>query len=201
MTPRLRLVLAALLLLGSVIAIWSLNQPDPKRSGKQAARDRAGAVEGVEEPEPEPDDPRDPDEREPFDAALDPPPAPAAEPAAAGPTPPTAASPTAAPSTRVGQLHDLVLREAVQKDWITMDEGGTPCPRDRVRIVYDVPGNLRQYVKGAYFEPLGPAPEESSNEVNGLLICEGSTFLYRGFEAYWRPDSGRWDVFPFPVIE
>jgi hypothetical protein len=37
--------------------------------------------------------------------------------------------------------------------------------------------------------------------VNGLLLCEGSTFLYRGFEAYYRADRGQWEVFPFPVIE
>lgn len=105
------------------------------------------------------------------------------------------------PSTRVEQLATQVLSEAVRRDWMTIDERGTPCPPERVRIVYDAPSDLEQYEKGAYFEPLGPAPSESSDEVNGLLLCDGHTHLYRGFEAYWRADRGQWDVFPFPVIE
>jgi hypothetical protein len=89
----------------------------------------------------------------------------------------------------------------VKHGWVAIDEHDNPCPPERIRIVYDVPPELAEYTKGAYFEPLGPAPGESTDEVNGLLVCEGSTFLYRGFEAYYRPDRGQWDVYPFPVIE
>jgi hypothetical protein len=134
-------------------------------------------------------------------------PRPLADDAAALPTSP--AEPTAAPIasvprkpvTRVEELQLRVMQEAVRHDWVTLDDHDNPCPPDKIRIVYDVPADLKGYTKGAYFEPLGPAPGESTDEVNGLLLCEGSTFLYRGFEAYWRADRGQWDVFPFPVIE
>lgn len=103
--------------------------------------------------------------------------------------------------TRVEQLATTVLAAAVRHDWMVTDEHETPCPPQQIRIVYDAPSDLGGYTKGAYFEPLGPGPGESDTEVNGLMLCEGSTFLYRGFEAYYRADRGQWDVFPFPVIE
>src|SRR5262245_12662041 len=89
----------------------------------------------------------------------------------------------ARPTSRVEQLHTTVLQRAVRDKWLTTDESGTPCPPDRVRILYDAPDNLDTYAKGAYFEPLGPRPKEENAEVNGLLLCEGSSFLYLGFEA------------------
>lgn len=94
-----------------------------------------------------------------------------------------------------------VLQHAVRHDWVTIDDRDTPCPPERIRIVYEPPSNIAEYDRGAYFEPLGPAPTESSEEINGLLVCDGYTFLYRGFEAYFRPERGQWEVFPFPVIE
>ena len=116
---------------------------------------------------------------------------------------PRAASPASAPqgSGRATQLATTVLGLAVSEDWMVTDEHDTPCPPEKVRIVYDAPSDLGGYARGAYFEPLGPGPDDSAVEVNGLLLCEGSTFLYRGFEAFYRADRGQWDVFPFPVIE
>lgn len=98
------------------------------------------------------------------------------------------------------QLHTTVLQQAVRDNWLSTDERGTPCPPDRVRIVYDAP-DVAGYTKGAYFEPLGPTPKEENEEVNGLLLCEGSTYLYLGFEAYYRSDRRQWDVYPFPSVE
>lgn len=117
--------------------------------------------------------------------------------------PPTFAAPTtttAAP-TRSEQLATTVLAAAVRHDWVVVDDHDTPCPPQQIRLVYAAPSDLGGYSKGAYFEPLGPAPGDSDDEVNGLMLCEGSTFQYRGFEAYYRADRGQWDVFPFPVIE
>jgi hypothetical protein len=104
-------------------------------------------------------------------------------------------------SPRAEQLATTVLQAAVRGDWVVVDDHDTPCPPQKVRVVYDTPSDLGGYQKGAYFEPLGPGPGDSDSEVNGLLLCEGSSFLYRGFEAYYRADRGQWDVFPFPVIE
>ncbi len=103
--------------------------------------------------------------------------------------------------TRVEQLRMTVLQQAVRKDWVSVSEEGAPCPPQQLRILYGAPSDLARYTKGAYFEPLGPEPSNSTEEINGLLICEGYTHLYRGFEAFFRADRGQWDVFPFPVIE
>ncbi|MBX3129044.1 MAG: hypothetical protein KF718_20175 [Polyangiaceae bacterium] len=110
-------------------------------------------------------------------------------------------TPHAPTPPRVEQLRMAVLQHAVRHDWVTIDDRDTPCPPERIRIVYEAPSNIADYDRGAYFEPLGPAPTESSEEINGLLVCDGYTFLYRGFEAYFRPERGQWEVFPFPVIE
>lgn len=115
--------------------------------------------------------------------------------------PAPSASSLAVEPGRVEQLHTSVLQAAVRGDWMTIDERGTPCPPNRVRIVYDAPEEIAKYTKGAYFEPLGPRPSDHSQEVNGLLLCEGSSFLYLGFEAYYRADRRQWDVFPFPEVE
>jgi hypothetical protein len=103
--------------------------------------------------------------------------------------------------TRVEQLRMAVLQQAVRKDWVSVSEEGAPCPPQQLRILYGAPSDLARYTKGAYFEPLGPEPSNSTDEINGLLICEGYTHLYRGFEAFYRADRDQWDVFPFPVIE
>ncbi|MBK7585099.1 MAG: hypothetical protein IPI67_33535 [Myxococcales bacterium] len=123
---------------------------------------------------------------------------------AAEPAPPAPrATPASAQrsSSRVEQLAVTVLAAAVRGDWVVMDDHDSPCPPQQIRIVYEAPNDLGSYTKGAYFEPLGPGPSNTSNEVNGLLLCEGSSFVYRGFEAYFRDDRGHWDVFPFPIIE
>lgn len=120
-------------------------------------------------------------------------------PAAATAQVPVVTTPTVAP--RTAQLNLQVMQEAQKHGWVYTDEAETPCPPQRVRIVWNVPTDLSSYDRGAYFEPLGPAPSETSTSVNGLLLCEGHNFLYRGFEAFYDADRGQWRVYPFPVIE
>jgi hypothetical protein len=207
MTTRLRIGLGLVLLAIVVsVAVCVRRGSDPlgadaRKSERATSASDSPERERDDDSEPEPDDPNDPDEPEDPQAfrsgARTTAGATRAD-AAAAPLPP--AAPTAS-ATRTGRLHTRVLQEAARHNWVPIDDSDTPCPPDRIQIVYAPPPNLRQYTKGAYFEPLGPAPAETTDEVNGLLICEGHPFLYRGFEAYYRADSGRWDVFPFPVIE
>lgn len=117
-----------------------------------------------------------------------------------GNTVPAMAATPATPS-RVAQLHTAVMQQAVRRDWITVDDDGSACPPQRLKILFAAPTDLSSYDRGAYFEPLGPEPDDSSIEVNGVLICDGYSFMYRGFEAYYRADRDQWDVYPFPVIE
>jgi hypothetical protein len=206
---RQRILLGILVLAGVVaVAIWAFRGKDARKAER---KDRSGKTHERpgEADELEPDDPNDPDEPEAFDAAagsgFSPDAGAGAAPTqpGAGAPPTTTAAAAAAPAggPRVQRLHDNVLKEALRANWVTIDDSETPCPPDKIRIVYTPPSDIKQYKKGAYFQPLGPSPGESTVEVNGLLICEGYTFLYRGFEAYYRADSGRWDIFPFPVIE
>ncbi len=204
---RLQRILFGVVVLATVAGVaMCVRRGTDSRKSVAKREDRSGQErEQLEQHEPEPDDPSDPDEPEAFDGSRSGAgfvPNGGAGSAAPGSTSTSVArTPATGASPRVERLHANVLREAVRANWVSIDDSGTPCPPDRVRIVYTPPSNLGQYKKGAYFKPLGPAPGESTDEVNGLLVCDGYTFLYRGFEAYFRADSGRWDIFPFPVIE
>ncbi len=173
-----------------------------RSSQEQPSSSRARGVEATPSPRPPRTAPRRPVAQPEAQARV------ASDPAASGPSgslPGVTAASTVAPAankpTRVEQLRMTVLQDAVRRNWVTVNEQGAPCPPQQVRILYSLPGDLSSYDKGAYFEPLGPAPTESSKEINGLLICEGYSHLYRGFEAFYRPERDQWDVFPFPVIE
>jgi len=179
-----------------VLFAWRSATPSGPRLGAAARSLPETSASAVERPKPR---------RAPR--TLPRPPAPAVREAAASardvePTTAPAPAPQASPSAaRVQMLTTSVMQKAVRENWVVVDEHDNACPPDRIRIVYDVPSDLGGYTKGAYFEPLGPAPGDSADEVNGLLLCEGSTFFYRGFEAYYRADRGYWDVYPFPVVE
>ncbi|MCC6901716.1 MAG: hypothetical protein IT377_22285 [Polyangiaceae bacterium] len=179
---RIAFLALALALVAAAIALWP--RPAPRPPGPPIAAQTPTEVRAERPRRPRATRPR--------------PPAPEIREAAVSPQAPQAQAPV---PTRVEQLATTVLAAAVRHDWMVIDEQETPCPPQQIRIVYDAPSDLGGYTKGAYFEPLGPGPTESATEVNGLMLCEGSSFLYRGFEAYYRADRGQWDVFPFPVIE
>src|SRR3954454_22546620 len=71
------------------------------------------------------------------------------------------------------------------------------CSPLRLRVRWSIPvGNFHV---GGYVEPLGPPPSISTERVNGLVLCEGSTYAYLGFEAVW---TGRqWAVAPVPSTD
>jgi hypothetical protein len=195
-----RIVLGAVLLATAVSVAMCVRRGAEPRKKSARGTDPGSELSGGPgaEDDREPDDPNDPDEPEQLDDAA---PRSTASPGPTQTATTTTSPPIAPGKTKVEQLEASVLREAVRANWVTIDDKETPCPPDRVRILYSPPSNLKQYKKGAYFEPLGPSPGEAVDEVNGLLICDGHNFLYRGFEAYFRADRGQWDVFPFPVIE
>ncbi|HMC43157.1 MAG TPA: hypothetical protein VKI20_09120, partial [Acidimicrobiales bacterium] len=55
------------------------------------------------------------------------------------------------------------------------------CPSSRLRVSWSPP--VGTYRVGAYVDPLGPPPTLDTRRVNGVVLCEGSTFSYVGFEA------------------
>ncbi len=79
----------------------------------------------------------------------------------------------------------------------SFDDPARYCPSDRLRVVWAKPDKAYQY--GAFIEPLGPEPVAETTSVNGIVICEGSSYAYMGFEAI-RTTTGAWEVLPVPDI-
>lgn len=71
------------------------------------------------------------------------------------------------------------------------------CPRGKMLVSWKAPS--AGFEQGGHVEPIGPAPDASTESVNGIVVCEGFTYAYMGFEAY-RNGSG-WVVVPIPADE
>lgn len=70
------------------------------------------------------------------------------------------------------------------------------CPASRLRVAWERPGP--GYTIGGHVEPIGPAPTDATRRVNGVVVCDGSTYAYLGFEAAY--ELGRWWVTPVPSL-
>ena len=119
-----------------------------------------------------------------------------------GPTP-TFWGTTSAKRGRDG-VEEAALQMVADRRLLPVKEGGfddpaTYCPRDRMRVSWEAPGS--GYGIGAYQDPVGPAPTEETARVNGVVLCEGSTFAYVGFEAEWSTGESLWKVLPVPSGE
>jgi hypothetical protein len=73
---------------------------------------------------------------------------------------------------------------------------GGACPAEDLRVSWEDPGDT--YEVGAHVTPIGPAPDETTMHVNGIVLCVGSTYAYMGFEASWGDDDARWHVTDVP---
>ncbi|MDQ1396586.1 MAG: hypothetical protein QOG64_1845, partial [Acidimicrobiaceae bacterium] len=71
----------------------------------------------------------------------------------------------------------------------------TVCPAFRLRVSWEPP--VGTFVIGGYLAPLGPPPTITTRQVNGVVMCQGSTYAYLGFEAAW--DGIRWTVTGVPA--
>lgn len=71
-----------------------------------------------------------------------------------------------------------LIREAAP---VPLDDAGTPCEAARLRVAWTEPGPW--YEVGAFVSPIGPPPTTATTRVNGVVICEGSSYAYMGFEA------------------
>jgi hypothetical protein len=69
-----------------------------------------------------------------------------------------------------------------------------PCPDERLRVSWEAPGGS---ALGAYLEPIGPRPDTSTTDVNGVVVCAGSQAGFMGFEAH--RESTSWRLYPVPV--
>lgn len=99
------------------------------------------------------------------------------------------------PARVIDLEHDAVAL-AASITGVLVDEAGSGCPADRLRVSWTEPGPW--YEVGAYVAPLGPPPTSATTRVNGLVLCEGSTYSYMGFEA--ARVKGVWIVEATPAI-
>jgi len=79
---------------------------------------------------------------------------------------------------------------------VPLRRGGT-CPEDRLDVSWSDPTG--DYHRGTHVTPVGPAPEEGTRRVNGIVRCRRSEFAYAGFTA--RYDEGRWAVTIVPNFD
>jgi hypothetical protein len=75
-------------------------------------------------------------------------------------------------------------------------EPGEACPDDDLEVRWRPPADDPD--RGAWVQPLGPAPDQDTERVNGLVVCKGSDHQVAGFQAAW--DGDRWSVALVPEL-
>ena len=79
---------------------------------------------------------------------------------------------------------------------VPLRSGGT-CPDDRLDVSWSDPDG--EFYRGSHVTPIGPAPDEGTRRVNGVVRCRRSAFSYAGFTA--RYDDGRWQINLVPSFD
>jgi subtilisin family serine protease len=78
----------------------------------------------------------------------------------------------------------------------SLEPAPPPCPDERLRVSWEAPDG---YGIGAYLEPVGPRPDATTTDVNGVVVCAGSQAGFMGFEAH--RESTSWRLYPVPAPE
>ena len=73
----------------------------------------------------------------------------------------------------------------------------TFCPVERLEVRWDAP-LPGEFAVGGHIDPIGPPPGDDAVEVNGLVVCAGSSYAYMGFEARWT--GAAWSVAAVPAL-
>jgi hypothetical protein len=93
------------------------------------------------------------------------------------------------------------IRLAAALDAVPLSEGGDEasrfCRTDRLRVRWVAPLE-GEFTVGGHVSPVGPAPAPETEQVNGLVVCEGESYAYMGFEARW--DGAAWGVAAIPSL-
>ena len=79
---------------------------------------------------------------------------------------------------------------------VPLRRGGT-CPADRLDVSWENPSG--EYHRGTHVTPVGPAPDEGTRRVNGVVRCRRSHFSYAGFTA--RYTDGQWQINIIPTFD
>jgi hypothetical protein len=120
----------------------------------------------------------------------------------AAPADPPSADPASASVLSLGRSVELLELAAVtlaadlEAVPASLDPTPPPCPEPRLRVSWEAPDG---YVQGAYLEPVGPRPDASTSDVNGVVVCAGSQAGFMGFEAH--RESTSWRLYPVPAQE
>ncbi len=79
---------------------------------------------------------------------------------------------------------------------VPADDTERLCARDDLRVSWTAPTGFDH---GAHVGTIGPAPDATTVEVNGAVVCGESTWAYMGFEA--QQVDGEWQVNAVPYLE
>ena len=91
----------------------------------------------------------------------------------------------------------IELADTLEVVPVSEEQHDIACPVDRLEVSWEEPVG---YEQGALVEPVGPAPTPDTREVNGVVVCEGSTFAFMGFQAKHEDGFG-WRVTAVPFYE
>lgn len=99
----------------------------------------------------------------------------------------------------VSDIEATAIRLADQLEAVPVsaEQYDVPCPTDRLQVSWEEPVG---YERGALVEPVGPQPGPDTRHVNGVVVCDGSTYAFMGFEAKHNGNFG-WRVTAVPVFE
>ena len=75
------------------------------------------------------------------------------------------------------------------------NEDGDTCSGDHMNVSWSEPAPSEE---GSYLSPVGPAPDEDTRSVNGVIRCDGNPDEYVGFSA--RYDGHRWSADLTPIF-
>ncbi|TAL14599.1 MAG: hypothetical protein EPN99_14120 [Frankiales bacterium] len=77
------------------------------------------------------------------------------------------------------------------------EEASRYCPVERLAVRWEAP-LPGEFAVGGHIDPVGPPPTDETGEVNGLVVCAGSSYAYMGFEARWT--GAAWSVAAVPSL-
>jgi hypothetical protein len=99
-------------------------------------------------------------------------------------------------SVELLELAAVTLAADLEAVPASLEPTSPPCPHQRLEVSWQAPDG---YVLGAYLEPVGPRPDITTTDVNGVVVCAGSQAGFMGFEAH--RESTSWRLYPVPAPE
>ncbi|MBI1748805.1 MAG: hypothetical protein HYR55_19800 [Acidobacteria bacterium] len=111
---------------------------------------------------------------------------------------------TTSPDRGRNGVEEAALRLAIEQQLVPIRDGEIDdttryCPPNSLVVSWDM--DVEAFKHGGNIAPMGPEPDENTNEVTGIVYCKGFDYAYVGFEAWWDEDNGVWMVLNTPTCD